>query len=937
VLLTSRDGTLWIGFRDTGVSRIKDGLVVNYPPSKDVPASIITLAEGSDGTIWAGGSYGFSRFSNGVWTSVGPESGDPARGVQAFLVDRRGTLWVATDNYNFGLSKDPGRPNTILSLSPGAKLFSRTGLACGQVWSMSEGPDGTIWYADTTANFIRTVNGKAEYEMPGSPFVLLFDGDRSAWVTTGNAGILRTPDIKDGKPFFDRLTARDGLTSDMVYCALRDREGNIWFGTSVGLERFHRTKFLPLPPENPKGLSTSLLTPVSSSGQGVWAFYAGGYQFEQLKSGAREIFRVHDGELGCGCILSMAEDKQGSAWVGGTFGLARMAKDRVTYIPIPGFKKGWIVRRIVVSHNGALWIGVWTGEETRILVLQDGTWQDLSDKMNGLHYDSNAFFVDSNDRLWFGFDNGEIVEFDHGRIVRYSARQGLPVARVFAFHQDRAGRIWISSAQGLSLFSDGRFVTLTSQNGLPGSSTSGFFTAPDNSVWIAGSMGVLHASQQELAQAILSPAQYVIKGTLYDARDGLLALPKQNVDAAIQTGDGTLWFATGAGIASIDPIHFATNAVPPPVAIEAVSADDRKLQINPLTRIAPNSKTIEFDFAALSLTDPARNLYRYRLEGFDRDWHGPTNMHQAVYTNLAPKEYRFQVVAANNDGVWNESGAELRIQLLPAFYQTVWFKALYILAGLALLWLIFQLRVRFVTGQIRDRMAAQLTERERIARDLHDTLLQSFHGLLFRIQAARNMLPRRPDEAMEALDGVIAKGEQAITEGRDTIQELRGESVAHNDLESLMTATCQELASSQGADHDSPKFSVTVEGARRTLAPILQDEVYRIAREVLRNAFMHANAQHVEVEIRYDDRMFRLRIRDDGKGIDPKFLVQGSRPGHWGLSGVRERAKLIGARLEIWSEAAKGTEVELIIPSSAAYGAFEQRRGFGIFPKASKS
>ena len=267
----------------------------------------------------------------------------------------------------------------------------------------------------------------------------------------------------------------------------------------------------------------------------------------------------------------------------------------------------------------------------------------------------------------------------------------------------------------------------------------------------------------------------------------------------------------------------------------------------------------------------------------------------------------------------------------------MWFKALYILAGLALLWLIFQLRVRFVTGQIRDRMAAQLTERERIARDLHDTLLQSFHGLLFRIQAARNMLPRRPDEAMEALDGVIAKGEQAITEGRDTIQELRGESVAHNDLESLMTATCQELASSQGADHDSPKFSVTVEGARRTLAPILQDEVYRIAREVLRNAFMHANAQHVEVEIRYDDRMFRLRIRDDGKGIDPKFLVQGSRPGHWGLSGVRERAKLIGARLEIWSEAAKGTEVELIIPSSAAYGAFEQRRGFGIFPKASKS
>jgi signal transduction histidine kinase len=250
---------------------------------------------------------------------------------------------------------------------------------------------------------------------------------------------------------------------------------------------------------------------------------------------------------------------------------------------------------------------------------------------------------------------------------------------------------------------------------------------------------------------------------------------------------------------------------------------------------------------------------------------------------------------------------------------------------------IYWFRLQQLEGQYSARLEERVGERTRIARELHDTLLQSFHGLLFRIQAARNMLPKRPEEALEALDRVITRGEQAITEGRDTIQDLRAESAARDDLENLLTVTCQDLASAQGADFDSPKVSVTVEGARRALAPILQDEIYRIARELLRNAFVHAGARQIETEIRYDDRMFRLRIRDDGKGIDPEVLAQGRRPGHWGLSGVRERAKLIGARLEIWSELAKGTEAELTIPSSVAYGAFEQNRGFAIFRKARKS
>jgi len=247
--------------------------------------------------------------------------------------------------------------------------------------------------------------------------------------------------------------------------------------------------------------------------------------------------------------------------------------------------------------------------------------------------------------------------------------------------------------------------------------------------------------------------------------------------------------------------------------------------------------------------------------------------------------------------------------------------------------MLYRLRLRQVSGRLRARLQERLDERERIARELHDTLLQSFHGLLFRFQAARNMLPRRPEDAIQALDGAIARAEQAIAEGRNAIQDLRSEPSAHSDLEHLLTAMGQELEGSQDANHDSASFSVTAEGKRQALSPILQDEVYRIARELLRNAFQHAQARQIEAEIRYDHAQLRLRIRDDGKGMDPKVLQEGGRAGHWGLPGIRERAKQIGARLDIWSEGGAGTEVELTVPASVAYAKSPDAGGIRLFRK----
>ena len=322
------------------------------------------------------------------------------------------------------------------------------------------------------------------------------------------------------------------------------------------------------------------------------------------------------------------------------------------------------------------------------------------------------------------------------------------------------------------------------------------------------------------------------------------------------------------------------------------------------------------------------------LEGRDNDWQDPGTRRQAFYTDLRPRKYTFRVIASNSNGVWNEAGASLAFSVAPAWYQTIWFWLSCAAAVFVLLWALYQLRLGQLERQFNATLEARVVERTRIARELHDTLLQSFHGLLFRLQAVRNMFPRRTEEAPEALDVAILTAEHAIEESREAIKDLRSESAEQRDLAELLTATCKELTTVHGKNGDAPAFRVVVEGERHNLAPVLQEEIYRIAREVLRNAFQHASARNVEAEIRYDDQLFRLRIRDDGKGIEPQVLSEGNRPGHWGLPGIRERARRIGAELDFWSEAGAGTEVQINVPSATAYETSHKGWRFALFRSA---
>jgi signal transduction histidine kinase len=398
---------------------------------------------------------------------------------------------------------------------------------------------------------------------------------------------------------------------------------------------------------------------------------------------------------------------------------------------------------------------------------------------------------------------------------------------------------------------------------------------------------------------------------------------------------GRIWFSLQGGLCVVNPSLPSARA-PALVKVESVAIDGQPLTESD-ARYASDRRRVVFSFIGVSLTVPGRVRYRYRLDGYDSDWSPPTESREAAYNSLSPARYTFRVMASNSEGLWNGPAASVPLEVEPQLSQTLWFRVTGLCLATAAIFAGFRYRLARIHTAMNLRFEERLAERTRIARELHDTLLQSFQGLLFEFQAARNLFHRRPEEALRTLDDAIGSAKAAITEGRDAIQNLRSGSADHTDLAQLLATAGKELSDAQDSNVSGAVFRLTVEGPPQTLSPVIQDEVYRIGREILRNAFRHARAAKIEVEIRYDDRLLRLRIRDDGIGIDPKVLGEGACAGHWGLPGVRERAKLVGAKLDFWSEAGAGTEVQLIVPASVAYPKSPDARVFGLFRKTTRS
>jgi signal transduction histidine kinase len=393
---------------------------------------------------------------------------------------------------------------------------------------------------------------------------------------------------------------------------------------------------------------------------------------------------------------------------------------------------------------------------------------------------------------------------------------------------------------------------------------------------------------------------------IFDSIDGVQPGLAPFQGAALSP-DGKLWFANESVLQVIDPDHLPRNTVPPPVHVEEVTADRRAFSTSAGLKLPALTRDIAIRYTALSFVAPQRVYFRYMLEGQDNTWQEAGTRREAFYTNLAPRSYRFRVIACNNDGLWNETGDSFSFTIEPAYYQTAWFAFLCVAAAVVMLWLLYILRLRQARDQIEQRLCARLEEREQIARELHDTLLQGFQGLMLRFQSVLKMLPAN-EPVHKAMESVLERADEVLLEGRQSVQGIRKDGADSAALEEALAECGHELAETYTTD-----FTVAVVGTPQALGPVIFNEVYRIAREALFNAFQHAHATKIEAELTYGDEGVFLRIRDNGIGIDPDFLCNG-KTGHWGLSGMRERAQKISAKLNFWSQPGSGTEMELAIP-----------------------
>jgi len=503
-------------------------------------------------------------------------------------------------------------------------------------------------------------------------------------------------------------------------------------------------------------------------------------------------------------------------------------------------------------------------------------------------------------------------------VQHFGSDEGLRAPNVFTVFVDGKGDIWIGSSGGLSWFQDGHIRTVNSQQGLPADQVFTILEDSYNRLWFTGFAGIAAIDKKSLAEWA-SGAIRKLNPILYRGAEGLQIRTTGSVfPDATRSPDGNLWFSIADGVAEVTPPDPATSRVPQfPVLVEDITVDGESHVEPKRLRIPPGARSIELRYTALTLSSPETIRFRYLLEGIDNDWVDSGTRRLAFYNNLKPRAYKFRVAASAGEGRWLES-SPLALEQLPFFYQTWWFTVLVSSAVLSLAFLVHRLRVHQITREFNANLEGRVSERTRVARDLHDTLLQSFQAVLMKFSAVQYMIPTRPIEAAETLERTIEQARTALIEGRNAVAGLRSSTVVTNDLARAIMSDGEKLLADQIGEN-RPELRLRVEGKSRDLPPILRDEIYNIACEALRNAFRHAHARRIEVEIRYEPRHFRLQVQDDGKGIDAKVLGAGGREGHYGLPGIQERAKLAGGKLVVRSGPGSGTEIELTIPASLAY------------------
>ena len=930
------DGYLWIG-AEKGLVRF-DGLnfqLFNYANTPVIPdGPIRSLVADSEGNLWIhSGGPRIIRYANAKFEDVASLLPQFEPAFTAMGVGMHGQVLVSslvngTLQYSGGKFVQLVRPTELpnflvisLAESPNGNLWIGT-RDLGLFYAKHEGfanmgaslPDRKINCLLPIANdqlWIGTDNGVARWNGVDvttaglsaplthiQALTMIRDRDANIWVGTNN-GLMRV------SPQGTVTVSRSDSESLPVTALFEDREGNLWLGTSQGIERLRESTFVTY--SKAEGIPSEKNGPIYLDSENRLWFAPPGGGLYWLKAG--QVERVSTTGLIDDVIYSITGDKTG-LWIGRQKGgLTHLSYNDKTYKTETYTESQGLAQNSVYTVNqnrdGTVWAGTLSGGVSHF---SGGKFRTYTTR-NGLASNTVYAILESADgTMWFGTPNG-LSSLSNDRWQTFLIKNGLPADRVNCLIQDSAGVLWAGTDDGVAFLNAGRFYVPSTVPAILHDQILGMAVDLTDSLWIATSNHVLRVARENFLAGTLSATDVVEFGIA----DGLYGTEGVRRSRSVVEGQGgMIWFSLNTGLSVVDPGRLKQNSVPAIVHINGATADGKPVELSQDIRIPSTRQRISFSFVGLSLAIPERVKFRYRLEDFDHEWSSPVSAREAIYTNLGPGTYRFHVMASTSDGSWNGVEDELIFRITPAFWQTWWFRLTALIAITLIGFTFYRMRLLQLTKQLNVRFEERLAERTRIAQELHDTLLQGFLSASMQLDVVVDQLPE-DSKARPRLERVLELMRQVIDEGRNAIRGVRLSNSGTQDLEVALSNINQEL-NAKG----EVVFRVIVEGSPRAIHPIVRDEVYRIGREAVVNAFRHSHAKNITVEVSYLENQLRLLIRDNGCGIDAQTLETG-REGHWGLSGIRERAERVKASIKLRSRVGSGTEVELSVPASVAF------------------
>jgi len=883
-LCAARDGSLWVGFATPGgISRIKDGIVTNYDEPTGLTGGFVeSLTEDQDGSIWAGTRGGLFHFRNGKWEELGSEGALLQGTVSSTFEDSHGNLWVSTTDGVFRRLKDKPTFEHIVPASYWAHRVMEDRSGAMWITDPRVGIRPLLKHVDSSAPLTTTT--KAAPEGDGLGVQMLPDRHGDIWIATLGRGVWRLR-TSEARSTIETLTTDNGLLNNSVRALWEDHKGNIWVGTDNGLHQLFKKTLTSL-------TRLGLVRVVERGADGsIWVGTTTGLL--RFKDGKQ--IRYNPPQLPSSFVSALHADHQGALWIVTDSGVTQFKDERFHSVAIP-FGQLTRVYSVTTDADGGLWLcdsnnGLFRWADQMLMPF------DVPTELN--HRMVTSVSGDASDRVWIHTAGGalRVVERDG------SSREIDRASGSSALYQEARGDVsWISGIAGAGRLTAEGLVTVGERNGLPTGTVTAVLPGNDGHLWLATPVGIVRISDSSFDLVRKDPGAQVAY-TLYGTEDGLAGLPISSSESAVRDADGRLWFVTTNGITIVDPRIIRDDSRVPPVHIEGLVADARRLGTASGLQLAPKTSTIEIDYSAVTFSSPKKVRYRYRLDGFDREWREVGTRREALYTNLPPGNYHFTVGAANSEKGFGADEAAIDFILLPTFYQTWWFYGVSALTLALAVWGLWQLRVR----HLQREFSLVLGERVRVSREIHDTLLQSLVGVALQLDALSE--GAEPKGFMkEALARTRREVEEYIRETRQSIWKLRSPKLERGDLAAALRQTGERATSGTPV-----QFTLTTTGHAQDVETDLEQQLLRIGEQAVLNSVRHANASQVHLKLHYADDAVSLRVSDNGRGFDAADVAE-HQGEHYGLIGMKERTQQAGGKLSITTHPGGGTAVEVVIP-----------------------